>query len=269
MKIHLKNKLRDLRWQIIRLISICWVKFVKSHPNESQIVICGFPRSGTSLLFNIISGILETHKAYTGSSRISKEVSFKSKILEQNSFITKQPSDIFNLKHVKKWNARNKKIIVFICVRDIPYLLVSKHQMIPNKYYMDFNTRLDAISGKTINTGIKDFHAEIKRVRETPVDDYKAHVIFYEELIQNPNMVNKILTEEGLKPAREAVEYAKSNNLPYTDKDTISKGNEAGGVKQTPHKWQENNEDAERLSSCITANRELIEIAKYYGYDVT
>ena len=265
MRMIIRKCTNILRWKFKQLRAVLSGFNNQKSQMESQIVICGFPRSGTSLLFNVIAGILNGHEAYTGpESILSKEVSFKSKILDKGCFITKQPADIFNLKNIKDWNLRKKKLVVFVCIRD---LLVSRHQMIPDKYYMDFDTRLNALTGEKMNVGIKHFYLQVKELMEHGAYDCDIHFIYYEKLLKNPNIISDILKCEGLNVSRDAIDYASSSKLPYTSEDKISKGHESEGIKERKPKWQTNDNDSERVKECFNKNPELAVISKYFGYE--
>lgn len=65
MKVIYRKLINNMRWHAKRFIAFFSNVFYRR--TDSQIVICGFPRSGTSLLFNIVAGVLDEHKTYTGS----------------------------------------------------------------------------------------------------------------------------------------------------------------------------------------------------------
>jgi hypothetical protein len=267
MKHKLKKSLTEAIW-LLRKFSYKFSSINRvQKKNESQVIICGFPRSGTSLLFNIIAGTLAEHTVFTGTKpRLSKEGSFKLKILDEGSFISKSPSDVFNLDKLEQWNVRNKKCTVFVCIRDMRDLLVSKHQMIPDKYYMGYEWRLIATTGKKNTIGLKHFFHQIKKLKEQKRPSFSIHFILYEELTKNPDFISDILVSQGLKVSNNATSYYKNDVLPYGSDAEISRGHEYKGVVQKAPTWKTNNDDKKHVENVMKQHPEIQYMLDYFGY---
>ena len=95
-----------------------------------QIVICGYPRSGTSLLYNMISASTKGFY-YDEFESLSIE-----RIHRYGNYITKSPVDIFNVGRLDELNIFNKEIYVVIVVRDIRDVITSKHPMLPDEFFI-------------------------------------------------------------------------------------------------------------------------------------
>lgn len=257
--------------ELERITKIIFIglKVLKSKKKERQIIVCGFPRSGTSLLFNILCGIVPGFTPYTGpktKNRISKESSYVKKIMKPGSYITKQPADIFKIKKLKKWNIRNKKIVVFVCIRDIRDLLVSKHQLLPNDYYMGYDWRLKVKNGNKINTGIKHFYEEIKKIRKYNIPNCDVHFIHYEQITEEPNIINEFLKKSDINTIRNAERFFEEKNLPYSKNDAISKGHENERIINNTAKWLKNEKDRIHVEKSFDNNPELYDILEYFNY---
>lgn len=219
-------------------------------------------------MFNIVSGICPELEPYTGhKNHFSKEASFLKVILKKGDFVTKLPKDIFNVQKVSDNNPRKKKILVFICVRDVRDLLVSKHQMLPDKYYMGYDWKLDSSNGKLQSNGIKAFYDQIRKVLENTPDNITLQLIKYEELTDDPSFIKDYLENFELKVTRSPADYSKSKSLPYSSSDNISKGHEYSGITKHDSKWKINKQDADTVEQALAMHPELIEINRYFGYE--
>lgn len=237
--------------------------FFYRRKQSNQIVICGFPRSGTSLLYNIISGSTNL-KPYFRKNSDAIEYSFISVITKKGNFITKSPSDLFKLTELPKFNVWKKQIIVFICIRDTRDLLVSKHQLLPDKYYMGYNWRLNPANGKRIKNGIIDFYKEIIKSEKFSFHNIKIHFIKYEEFTTNPELITDILEKEGIKVIRNVKNSLKSSNLPYNENTLKAKGTEYKTINYNSKNWIKNKD---YIKEIFSQHPDLHDILYHFQYE--
>jgi hypothetical protein len=114
-------------WRIRYVIDrLCSRKF-------KQIVICGYPRGGTSLLYNMICTSVNGFY-YDEFESLSIE-----RIHRYGNYITKSPVDILNIAALGELNKFDKEIYVLIVVRDIRDVITSKHPMLPNEFFIGYD----------------------------------------------------------------------------------------------------------------------------------
>ena len=266
--------LKLLRMKRISSYYLFWLKVKlsvnrKLYQDDCNIIICGLPRSGTSLLFNIISGITSNFRPFTGKSNglsSTKEISFRSKILSKGSYITKQPDDIFLINEMENWNLRKKKVIVLICVRDFRDVLVSKHQSYPDNYYIGYNWKTNLVSGRNKKVGIKNYVEEIINVKDLKIDNCSKYIIKYEELTNDPDLIAYILSKNGVNINRKAEKYFEHDELPYSSEQKISKGIESKGVIKNSNKWKNNDNDKKYVIDNLKKYPDLKKALSFFNY---
>lgn len=98
-----------------------------------HIVVCGYPRSGTSLLFNMLSASLP--KFYFDE--------FESSVLQRlhryGDYVTKSPSSIFDIGQLQAHNVLKKSISVIVLNRDIRDVVTSRHPLLPDRYFIGYD----------------------------------------------------------------------------------------------------------------------------------
>lgn len=243
------------------------IYFFRPHFLETQIVICGIPRSGTSLLFNIISGITIDINPYTNENLISNEVSYRKLLHRKGSYISKMPSDIFEIKSITKVNARKKKILVFVCVRDPRDVMVSKHQLIKDRYYMQLDTRWSPTKKVKIKNGINQFYDAVLELKDSKTKSINFQIIRYEDLTQGSNVIDKFLAENGVITTMKADEYSRSDRLPYRSGDGITSGEECSGILKRKRNWSSSEEDMTHVLNLFAQNGHLHDYLKEFDYE--
>ena len=103
---------------------------------SKHMVICGYPRSGTSLLYNMIS-------ASIGGFHCEK---FEKRAIERlhrpGNYVTKFPLDILNVEEILNANVLFKDIYFLVCIRDVRDLITSRHPLVPDEYFIGYKNSL-------------------------------------------------------------------------------------------------------------------------------
>lgn len=103
-------------------------------PLQQQLVICGFPRSGTTLC----QLMLESCTADIGSAGRERRAlqigRFGSR--RHESFVSKRPKDLFLIPEIAEWyQARGIRVQFLVMHRDPRSILTSRHFSAPAEYY--------------------------------------------------------------------------------------------------------------------------------------
>lgn len=102
---------------------------------KQQIVICGFPRSGTTLLQLLLESCTKNLGTF-GKERRAIEIA-SAGIRSHAVVLTKRPKDIFLIPEIADWHRKNGSQALFILLhRDPRCVLTSKHFSSPQQYYL-------------------------------------------------------------------------------------------------------------------------------------
>jgi len=128
---------RFLRRLAIRILDRGWFGSV---PLEGHLVICGFPRSGTTLLQLMVQTAVPTVRAF-GRERSGLGVAQNHwpKAGQEPYLITKRPDDIFWIDEIRDFYARlgtRTRARFVICVRDPRAVLTSRHELNKSAYWV-------------------------------------------------------------------------------------------------------------------------------------
>ena len=167
---------------------------------KKQIVICGYPRSGTSMFFNMLSTSL------TGFHCDEWEHSAFESIKRYDNHVSKSPLDTFSIRNLSSHNIHRKKIIVFILLRDIRDIITSVHPNVPERYFMGYEACCRVLGQfpdykVTYDLpGVGEYFREIEHLKNS--GEYKVRLLKYEELVGNPNRVQEMIGMEFNLPFR-------------------------------------------------------------------
>ena len=161
---------------------------------KKHIVICGYPRSGTSLFYNMLRTSLDRFN-FDDQERTSTET-----IRKYDNHVSKKPLDIFEVNNLPRYNIHNKEIIVIILLRDMRDILTSIHENVPNDYFIGYEGSY-SIFGRFPNyqaifngPGIGDIFQEIEPLKNSP--DFNLAFIKYEDLVNDPDQVQEFLASK-------------------------------------------------------------------------
>ena len=206
--LNIPRVIRTLYWDIL-------YKYDRACNNsrKKQIVICGYPRSGTSLLYNMLATSLPKYK------RDQFEVFATERIHRYDNRITKSPMDIFNISDLHKSNKYGKRIYVIIVIRDLRDVIVSIHPNLPDQYFIghDFSwwpQNKDFTKWKHDAPGIIGITNKIENILSSK--KYNVKLVRYEDLVSvTDNIQNELQEFLSEKLQGSFLEYHKSKNLPY------------------------------------------------------
>ena len=161
-------------------------------PQDRHIVICGYPRSGTSLLYNMMTATLEGF-AFDEFENVCLEYAERA-----GNFISKRPLDVFNVPHLVRQNVRDKEITVLVSIRDFRDILTSRHPRVPDRYFIGYDAciQVDSENGfapEAVNPGIGAIARAIEKLHHLP--NVRVIPVRYEDLVADADAVQKSLRD--------------------------------------------------------------------------
>lgn len=195
--------IRRLRRRVVRVVRFGYARWrlgcrrFLRQPPERHLVICGFPRGGTSLLYNMLATSLPDFRAE------SFEVSAQDVLRKTGNRVSKLPLDVLNLSKLPACNIYRKRIDAIIVVRDVRDVITSVHPNVPDRYFCDYDGRWSPRGTRPpyevvrVDTGVK---AIFEAIQSAPngLDSLGLHVhtVRYEELVADPDGAQSRLGEE-------------------------------------------------------------------------
>lgn len=220
-----------------------------------HIVQCGYPRSGSTLLHNMLRSTVQGYRFY------EREVPALWVIDEPGDKITKDPKDVFNWREIREKDSEAKFIVT---VRDPRSVLCSKHKNTGDLYkvHWDFTwkrlPRKHALkkrrTGDTHN-GLLAWHYALMSV---PADV----VVRYEDLVTDPDFIQRrIGVELGLSYEGRFADFYRSE-IPRRLAHQLN-GVRAPETSRVAS-WRQH---PERIREQFTACPELFDILIELGYE--
>jgi hypothetical protein len=157
---------------------------------RKQIVICGFPRSGTSLLYNMLAAALPDF------ARDAFEESALRSLWRYEDRLSKLPLDVMRLAQLARHNVHGKRIYVLVPLRDPRDLVTSIHPNVPGDYFIGWDASYrvglgDAGEPSLSMPGIRDILAALELAA---VDrGFERIDVRYEDLVREPDRVERQL----------------------------------------------------------------------------
>jgi len=260
------RKIDLLRFYLFSRISLIGRKLgVK----QSQIIVCGYPRGGTSLFYNMLSTTVSETFSFTEFEKY-----YFYSIHKFGNIATKAPLDVLHLTDIDQLNIHKKKLYIFILVRDIREIVTSRHPLCPDRYFIGYDNSLwpqdrEFTKWRYDAPGIMDIASAIAKVsgRED------VHIIKYEDLVSNPDLIQRqIAFDTGLKfDAEFSTYHVRENRLAYKysgrfspkDSNLVLEGKSV--TKKSPRWCKEENK--KRILDQFTRCPELFDILVEYGYE--
>lgn len=153
---------------------------------KKHIVVCGSPRSGTSLLYNMLNTSLPD--LHFDEWEISSTVTLK----HYANHVSKSPLDILHVEDILHANQFQKQIYWLVLIRDIRDTITSVHPNKPDDYfigyaasynifgtYPNYRTELNA-------PGLKDIFEAIDQLTQS---GQSYLLLKYEDLIENTDEI--------------------------------------------------------------------------------
>lgn len=243
---------------------------------KRQLIICGYPRSGTSMLYNMIASTLKQFDIASGEKTALKT------IWKYGDWAAKCPHDILKLynRKIEQLNIHQKELLVLVVVRDIRDVITSKHQWAPDDYMMGYESSI-TITGDYPNyvrrfngPGIKKYFRAIKDIQNSK--GLKVVVFKYEELVSDPDKYQNILREKfDLDFDGKFSQYHRHqerHKLRYEGSDApIDKELKKSSSQVSTNfvnRWQVP-EHYERITQQFQDHPDLFEILKEHGYETS
>jgi hypothetical protein len=214
------------------------------HPGRApslHVVICGYPRSGTSLLYNMLA------TALPGFRRDAFEVHAGERIWRRGDWITKRPADVFFARVIARSNVHEKRLVFLIPLRDPRDVLTSVHPNVPGDYFIGYEKGWRVglgEGGPSLDApGIAAIHAQIEALRVTlarPLSAFHRH------------------------PEEHPYRYDAAHSAPGAD--TTRAREQLAASASRCGKWREPEHRA-RIRSEFRSHPELFALLRAYGYE--
>jgi len=240
--------------------------------NQSHLIVCGFPRSGTSLLYNMISASLPGYRFE------QFEGYFIFRLHRLGNLATKAPLDVVHLDSIDTLNINKKKLIILIMVRDIRDVITSRHPIHPDEYFIGHDYSWWPQDQKFTEwhydaPGVIAIHKAIQAALRRP----DVMLIRYESLVSNPDIVQQEITnkfnlvfqakfsEYHNSPKKHAYLYegkyaAKASSL-------VMEGQKSS--QERVARWKRTQEQIERVWKQFSECNELFNVLESYGYETS
>jgi len=150
----------------------------------TQTVICGFSRSGSTLLYNMLRGTVadaEMPEREAGARQFAGRM--------DGDIVTKRPLDIFEIGRIEDAVAGRKALKVIVMLRDPRALMTSMHGGVAGEYFQGFDHCFQLNADRLpsyFNPGIVDTE---RAVRETLAGRTETLAVRYEDLIAAPDRI--------------------------------------------------------------------------------
>lgn len=256
------------------LFNSCLSKTAKHVCNytQQQIVVCGFPRSGTSLLYNMLS------VSFSGFKFMNFEKYFIFNIHKLGNIASKAPFDIFHIKDIDRLNINNKKLIILVVVRDIRDIVTSRHPMCPDRYFIGYDhswwPQDKSFSKWSYNApGILRIHQSVKDA----VQRHDVMLVKYEDLVADPDKIQKDISQKyeltfdspfsefHKNPAKHAYQYKGRFSPVAQELVQENQGSTLARVKR----WKTSQDSLERVKQQFSECPDLFSVLKDYGYETS
>lgn len=236
---------------------------------QQQLIICGYPRSGTSLLYNMMSTTLKTNFEF-----LEFEKYFMYTLHKMGNIASKAPLDINHIEYLDSLNIHRKRLVFIVVIRDIRDILISRHPNNPEMFFIGYDHSFwhnyDAIdSWSYVAPGIIDIS---KKVRLAQLKPY-TFTVKYEDLVSDPDDVQRQLEVfsnytfelafSQYHTKQDKMAYRYSGRYEAKDKSLVLEGTK---VQSRVAKWKDP-KYRERIIEQFTCCPELLDLLIEYGYE--
>jgi hypothetical protein len=208
------------------------------------IVICGFGRSGSTLLYTMLRNSVQNFGFFNNEMSIWE-------IPRPSGKITKFPADVYSINRIVR---EIPDVGIILCIRDLRSLLVSKVNNC-SEYKQGWNYRYNK-TGYHSDAGLLKLNDFCVRALE-----FNPYVCRYERLVTNTDEVQEELRERfGFRYKRKFKDFWK-NPIP------VHLSSRMNGVRPVSieriESWKEH---PQRIQSQFTECPALFDIVKFWGY---
>lgn len=240
-------------------------------PPKKQIVICGYPRSGTSLLYNMMSATLD------GFRFPPFETPAVDSLWRYDDGVSKMPLDILAAPELPAANIHQKDIWLLVVVRDLRDVITSVHPRIPDRYFIGYESQWRKDRGidaepDVYPVGIRHVHEAIVRAERLP--QMRQITLRYERLVTDPDGVQSTLAGQlGLRFAWRFSEFHRfAGRHAYRYEGDLATAHAGPQRESSPvdtsrlGRWRAP-KHASRIVEQFTSHPELFALLKHYGYE--
>ena len=239
---------------------------------QHQLVVCGFPRSGTSLLYNMLSSSLPGYRFEPF------EQYFMYRIHRLGNYATKAPLDVFHVPWIDGLNINQKRLVVLVLLRDIRDVLTSRHPLLPDQYFIGHDH-----SWWPQGKGLRDWRFDapgalaiyeaIQSIRGRP----DTTLIRYEDLVKDPDAVQASITAKyGLlfdspfseyhqRPEKHAYKY--EGRYTPVDPELVKEGLKSSSDRVA--RWRKRPADVQRILDQFSECDLLFAVLEDSGYETS
>ena len=252
-------------WRIANRLDI-W----RGHRGK-HIVICGYPRSGTSLLYNMIAASIE------GFQCEEFETEAVQRLHRRGSFVTKFPLDVLSIEQILRANTLSKDIYFLLLIRDVRDLITSRHPQVPDRYFIGYKSSLWPLDPRFAKwnynaPGIEAVHNAIRDCASRR--DIRTLQIRYETLVTDTDAVQRQIEDFlGVKFPESFADYDRRPHKHvykytgrYQAKDASLARESSRVDSKRVAKWR-NPEHREVLQQQFSQHPELFQILIDEGYE--
>ena len=240
-------------------------------PRPKQIVVCGYPRSGTSLLYNMLSASLE------GYLFGHFEVPCLQYVRDRGPFVSKRPLDVFALEKLVAHNVFDKRLYAVVVIRDLRGVLTSIHPRVPQDYFIGYDASYEVgpdypHGSKRLHPGIAAYYEQIERL--SALEGLTRVVVRYEDLVADPDAIQNRLAEAlGVhftrrfstfheRPELHAYRYAGAERP--VDASRVRENDAIDASRRD--RWR-SPEHRSHIAAEFGAHPQLFEMLRAYGYE--
>lgn len=234
------------------------------------LVVCGFPRSGTSLLYNMLSSSM---------SRIEFtdfEVPAIHGLRRWGSIASKSPSDLLEIESLAAGNMFGKRILVIVTVRDVRDVITSRHPVVPDRYFIGYEASWWPSGGFDDwvydGPGVAALDAALQGLLRASGSEIMA--VRYEDLVTDPDSVQRTIADvlglefdspfSSFHERQDRLAYRYEGNTAPRNADLVRENRRVEPGRAG--KWQAAEHD-ERIRSEFLRHPELFAILRQYGYE--
>lgn len=238
---------------------------------DRQIIVCGFPRGGTSLFYNMLSATLPRFRFAE-----FEEPAVHSLQLIGNC-ASKFPLDVLDLPRLAERNPHRKRLIALIVTRDPRDVVTSRHPLLPEEYFVGYEHSWwpqDRQFESWVHdaAGLKHIDRAIRRTRH--LTDIESMIVPFEEIVAEPDSVQERLIHAFGLPFDENFSdyHTRPQRLAYryegrrSPKDSGLVRENRPADRRRVGKWR-SSEHFDRIAQQVSAHPEFIELVRHYGYE--
>lgn len=173
-------------------------RLVDPRASRTHILISGYPRTGSSLLYNMLGACLADFEFDTA------EIPATQTIWHWSNHVSKRPFDLFGLDEIMDANTLGKRVIMILTVRDLRDIMTSVHSYAPDDYLIGYESchvfrgEFPRYTTTTTGPGLRDFFEAFQRCRAR--EDMEILTVRYEDLVSDVGALQAELQREfGLR----------------------------------------------------------------------